>query len=248
VQTEVGTEIRPEIGSHPSWPLVLYFHHVRSDIDHYTVLSPGEFSLALDLLERWFQPLDPRRLGEPAAARAPEPSCLLSFDDGYLDVWEQAVPAMEERGLRAAMFVSTGQVGTVEQHPRRGSLEHMTWSQLRELDARGHLIANHGHSHRDMSLLKPESVRSEVAVGQACLDREVGPRPAPLAYPYGNQPDGLEELEDALPPLCFGSVKAPAAPWTDSPQLIRRTFLPSGATERWPAIVEGWRRQWESLA
>jgi peptidoglycan/xylan/chitin deacetylase (PgdA/CDA1 family) len=248
MRTEVAAAVRPEVGSHPGWPLVLYFHHVRSDIDHYTVLSPEEFSLALDLLGRWFQPLDPRRLGEPADAWAHEPSCLLSFDDGYLDVWEHAVPALEERGWRAVMFVSTGQVGSVEEHPDRGALEHMTWSQLRELDGRGHLIANHGHSHRDMSLLEPGSARAEVAAGQADLAREVGPGPAPLAYPYGNQPDRLEDLADVLPPLCFGSVKAPAAPWTESPRLIRRTFLPTRASDRWPAIVEGWRSQWESPA
>jgi len=247
MRADARATVRPEIGSYPAWPLVLYFHHVRADIEHYTVLSPDHFSLALDLLRRWFRPMDPRRLGDSPDCRSVEPSCLLTFDDGYRDAWEHAVPAMEERGWRAVMFVSTGQVGAIERHPHRGFLEHMTWDQLRELQARGHLVASHGHTHRDMSQLSPKAAGAEVAAAQASLVREIGPGPAPLAYPFGNQPNAIEALAGTLPPLCFGSVKALPAPWTDQPWLIRRTFLPTGATDRWPAIVRQWRRQWESI-
>jgi peptidoglycan/xylan/chitin deacetylase (PgdA/CDA1 family) len=240
--------VTPEIGSHPGWPLVLYFHHVRVDIEHYTVLRPDDFSFALDLLCRWFRPMDPRCLESSPDTWPNEPTCLLTFDDGYRDVWEHAVPAMEERGWRAVMFVSTGQVGTVEEHPDRGALEHMTWSQLRKLRARGHVVASHGHTHRDMSLLSPEGVCAEIATARTSLARELGPGPVLVAYPYGNQPDAFEALTDTLPPLCFGSVKAPPAPWTECPWLIRRTFLPTGAMDRWPAIVKRWRRQWENTA
>lgn len=238
--------VAPEIGSHPGWPLVLYFHHIRADIEHYTVLRPDDFLLALDLLGRWFRPMDPQCLGSPPETWPDEPTCLLTFDDGYCDVWEHAAPAMEERGWRAVMFVSTGQVATVEAHPERGVLKRMTWSQLRDLHARGHVVASHGHTHRDMSLLRAEDARAEIATAQMRIAQEIGPGPALLAYPYGNQPGPPEQLAGSLPPLCFGSVTAPPASWIDCPRLVRRTFLPTGAGDRWPAVVKRWRRQWES--
>jgi peptidoglycan/xylan/chitin deacetylase (PgdA/CDA1 family) len=237
--------VRPEVGSHPGWPLVLYFHHVRADLEHYTALSPADFSFALDLIGRWFRSFDPRCLGDPPHTWPDEPTCLLTFDDGYRDVWEQAVPAMEERGWRAAMFVSTDQVGAIQDHPRRGALEHMTWSQLRELKARGHVVGSHGHTHRDMGRLGVEDVRAELATARRILAKELGEGSMPLAYPYGNPPEAFEPLSDLLPQFCFGSVKAAPSPWTDHPWLIRRTFLPTGAKERWEVLIERWRRRWE---
>lgn len=245
---EATATVAPEVGSEPGWPLVLYFHHVRADIDHYTVLSPAELSLALDLVGVSFRPLDPHRLGEVGADPPAEPRCLLTFDDGYLDVWEEAVPILEAKGWRAILFVSTGLVGTVERHPVRGPLEHMSWSQLRELDAHGHLVASHGHSHRDMGGLGPAAARAEVTVARDRLAAAIGTGPVPLAYPYGNRPEDLEPLAEVLPPLCFGSVKASPAAWSRCPRLIRRTYLPSGEPDRWPELVAGWRRQWETTA
>jgi len=237
--------VQPELGSHPGWPLVLYFHHVRPDLDHYTVMRPAELSFALDLLSRWFRPMDPRSLAGPPADWSSEPTCLLTFDDGYLDVWQHAVPLVEARGWRAAMFVTTSQVGLVEEHPSRGALAHMSWGHLRELQARGHVVGSHCHTHRDMSRLPVEAVRAEVSTARRCLQRELGPGPVPLAYPYGNEPDAPPAR--SLSHLCFGSVKAPPAPWTDRSRSIRRTFLPTGAIERWPALVECWRRQWDAI-
>ena len=241
--------VTPEIGSHPGWPLILYFHHVRDDIEHYTVLRRDDFEFVLGLLSRWFVPMDPRHLADLPGDRPDEPTCLLTFDDGYGDVWDHAVPVMEEQGWRAVIFVSTGQVGTTGEHPVRGVLGHMTWRQLRELDTRGYVVASHGHTHRDMSCLSPEEVCAEITTAQACLTSELGPGSSGvLAYPYGNQPACTDALAGILPPLCFSSVKASAAPWTDCPRLVRRTFVPAGARRQWPAVVEGWRRQWESAS
>lgn len=238
----------PEIGSHPGWPLVVYFHHVRADLAHYTVLRPSEFAFALDLLGRWFRPMDPTALGYPVSTWPQEPTCLLTFDDGYSDVLEEAVPLMEERGWRALMFVPTARVGTVEDHPDRGALKHMGWDELRELQARGHRVGSHGHLHRDLSLLDATAVRTELTTAGGELTGALGLDSPPLAYPYGNEPASLEQISDALPPLCFGSVKAPAASWAAHPRLIRRTFLPSGESDLWSALVKGWRREWESRA
>ena len=235
---------QPELGSHPGWPLVLYFHHVRSDLDHYTVMRPAELSFALDLLSRWFRPMAPSSLAGSPADWSSEPTCLLTFDDGYLDIWQHAVPLLEGRGWRAVMFVTTSQVGLVEEHPSRGALEHMSWSHLRKLKARGHVVGNHCHSHRDMRRLPVEVVKAEISTAHRALRKELGSGPIPLAYPYGGEPDAPEAR--FLSGLCFGSVKAPPAPWTDRSRSIRRTFLPTGAVARWPTLIACWRRQWDA--
>ena len=43
----------------------------------------------------------------------------------------------------------------------------------------------------------------------------------------------------------FGSVKAVPRPWPDGRHDIRRTYLPTGADETWPELVDHWRTVWE---
>ena len=54
---------------------------------HYRILSPAEFSAALDIRE----PLPPR-------------ACLLTFDDGYADHYRHVFPHLVERGLGGLFF------------------------------------------------------------------------------------------------------------------------------------------------
>ncbi|WP_026341597.1 polysaccharide deacetylase family protein [Actinomadura atramentaria] len=238
-----GTAVHPppEVGSAPGWPVVLYFHHVDPDIRHYTCVSPAAFDAALAGLGERFRPLDPRAV--PAVVEAggsAEPTCLLTFDDGYADVLEHALPIMERRGWRAVHFVSTDLVGTVEDHPVRGRLRHLTWDELAELTRRGHVVASHGCSHTPFDRLPPAEVRREAARAGAVLAARLPGAPDWLAYPYGIPPGpGVE-----LPELCFGSVKAPALAWDAAPREIRRTYLPADGRERWETCMDEWRRPW----
>jgi peptidoglycan/xylan/chitin deacetylase (PgdA/CDA1 family) len=236
----------PRIGSAPGWPLVVYFHHVRSDIDHYTVVSADEFAFALDLLGERFGRFDPRAVETAVHSGPPSrPECLVTFDDGYRDVYEEALPVLEERGWRALFFVSSEQVGTVERHPVRGRLDHMTWDELRELRERGHEIASHGASHRDMSALASDEARRDIQLARATLADLLPGAPDWLAFPYGNPPRDPLTWESRV---CFGSVKAAPLPWSERTRAIRRTYLPAGEVETWPEHVTGWWCQCSGLA
>jgi peptidoglycan/xylan/chitin deacetylase (PgdA/CDA1 family) len=63
---------------------------------------------------------------------------LLTFDDGGVSYHTLIADRLEARGWRGHCFVSTDLIG------RRGFLEA---SQIRELDARGHVIGSHSASH-----------------------------------------------------------------------------------------------------
>jgi peptidoglycan/xylan/chitin deacetylase (PgdA/CDA1 family) len=234
----------PEEGSAPGWPVVLYFHHVNPDIRHYTAVTPEAFDRALGLLGERFRPLDPHAVPTVTAAGGhPEPACLLTFDDGYTDVFEHALPIMERRGWRAVMFVSVDMVGQIEDHPVRGPLPHMTWEQLEELTRRGHVVASHGRSHVPFDRLDAATAQEEVDGARRLLGERLPGTPDWLAYPFGELP---EPGAVRLPPLCFGSIKAPARPWDAAPREIRRTYLPADEPWRWDRCVTEWRRAWAS--
>lgn len=231
----------PATGSAAGHPTVVYYHHVHPSLRHYTSLTPGDFARSLDVLQQALASCDPRALWNGGAPVLPEaPSFLLTFDDGYLDTWEYALPEMEARGLRAMFFVTTELVG-VRDADGGPTANFLDWEQCRELQARGHLLGSHSVLHRPLTDIPPAQAAEDVRASLDDVSARLG-TPCPFySYPFGFVPES---------PVCppgvwgFGTVKAAARRWSAQPHNIRRTYLPTGQVDDWPALAAGWRGQW----
>jgi len=107
----------------------------------------------------------------------PERAVVLTFDDGYADAATTALPLLVKYGVRATFYVSSGFVGT----PR-----HLTWRQLRAMQAAGMEVACHGGYHLDLSTLDRAAQRTEAAGCLRRFARYLGGAPArTYAYPAG---------------------------------------------------------------
>jgi peptidoglycan/xylan/chitin deacetylase (PgdA/CDA1 family) len=91
----------------------LILHRVRPQPDP---LMPGEpdarrFDAVCGWLARWFQvlPLD-QAVQALHEGRLPARALGISFDDGYADNYEVALPILKRHGLTATFFVTTGAV------------------------------------------------------------------------------------------------------------------------------------------
>lgn len=246
----MSTPVRPPLsscllGSAPGWPLVLYFHHVHPALSHYTSLTPESFRRGLDLVLGAFEPAALESLVAPDGTvhRADRPSVLLTFDDGYADLLDAAIPALAERGLRAVFFVCTELLGRTSADPRAS---HLSWSDCADLLAAGHTIGSHGCTHRRLTGLAADEANAEVTDSLAALRRQLDIARAVYAYPYGLMRDIPPQVTGfAGPVLAFSTVKAAPLPWPAAPRAIRRTYLPTGADETWPEVIRQWRAGWD---
>ncbi|WP_280301465.1 polysaccharide deacetylase family protein [Nocardia abscessus] len=228
----------PRVGSASGWPLVLYFHHVRADMTHYTALTPDAFRRGLDLILSEFGPaLDPGtvRAGFVPPAR---PSVLITFDDGYRDNWEIAAPILAEFDVRIALFCVTDELEATGESP---DSEFMNWRQAMEMRAARHLLAAHTRTHPKLTDLDARSVRQEIHGSLSAVAERTGQPTSLFAYPYGLVPAGAVLGPDVLG---FSTVKVRPKPWDLAPHRIRRTYLPTHDSESWPALVREWKRQW----
>src|SRR5688500_1011395 len=73
-----------------------------------------------------------------AGSKEQDPAYAVTVDDGGVSYLTLMADRLEQRGWRGHCFVSTDLIG------RRGFL---TAAQIRELDARGHVIGSHSASH-----------------------------------------------------------------------------------------------------
>jgi peptidoglycan/xylan/chitin deacetylase (PgdA/CDA1 family) len=102
----------------PLWLTVLTYHRVASS-GVASVLDDGVVDVTPDLLEkqlafvhRWFQPIamdDLLAFGEGRAGLPANP-LLVTFDDGYRDNHDIALPILTKHGIRATFFVATDYV------------------------------------------------------------------------------------------------------------------------------------------
>jgi peptidoglycan/xylan/chitin deacetylase (PgdA/CDA1 family) len=106
-------------------PLIIGYHRVVHDFADESQTAIPSLLISRNMLERhldWlgrhfrFASLD--EIGETLAEGAPfrEPTVAITFDDGYSDVYENALPILKSKGIPATVFVVTDLIGT-EQLP-----------------------------------------------------------------------------------------------------------------------------------
>jgi peptidoglycan/xylan/chitin deacetylase (PgdA/CDA1 family) len=225
---------------------VIYFHHVSTAIDHYTNVTPESFHYALELLHSAFKPVafDDLIDGDGSFSMPGEPSVLITFDDGYADLLDAAVAALDEYGARAVFLVCTDLIGHRARDPREN---YLSWPEVADLAAAGHTIGSHGRTHRSLTGLQPDERSQELVGSLSVLRDRLAIRHAVYAYPYGMVsplPDRICGFSGKL--TAFGTVKSAPVPWFASRTAIRRTYLPAGDEAAWPGLVARWCRNWEA--
>ena len=104
----------------------------------------------------------------------------LTFDDGIQEDYTLIAPHLDRYGLKGTFCINGAFIGDLDDHfaPR------MTWDQCRELDARGHEIANHSWSHQNEYEISIEETRREIARNDSAIQRELGKRPLTYFFPF----------------------------------------------------------------
>jgi peptidoglycan/xylan/chitin deacetylase (PgdA/CDA1 family) len=105
------------------------------------------------------------------------PPVVLTFDDGGCSAISEIAPRLEARGWRGHFFMTTARIGTPG---------FLSGAELRELQARGHVIGSHSHSHPvRMSACSPDSLRAEWSDSIALLSDVLGCAVGTASVPGG---------------------------------------------------------------
>ena len=129
--------------------VVLQYHHISTETPASTSTSPERFAMHLEYLdENGFEIVPLQDLVDQLATGKPLPdrTVAITFDDGYISIYDTAWPLLKEKGWPFTVFVNS------EPHDQEKPL-FMSWDQLRELHAAGATIANHSVSHPYLCLL-----------------------------------------------------------------------------------------------
>jgi peptidoglycan/xylan/chitin deacetylase (PgdA/CDA1 family) len=112
---------------------------------------------------------------------------VITFDDGYRDVFFKASPVLKSLGMRATAYVVSGRISGRDP-------SFLTWPLLHALERRGIEIGSHTMAHLDMTSLSDARMLEDLTRSRRVLERELGHRVPWLAYPFGAYDSRVERL------------------------------------------------------
>jgi peptidoglycan/xylan/chitin deacetylase (PgdA/CDA1 family) len=110
----------------------------------------------------------------------------ITFDDGYVNVLEAAVPELQRRGFTASVFVIADRLSGTNEWDDGPAWPLLSASQVGELAAAGMEIGSHGATHARLAGLDAGQLEAEISGSRASLGELMGAPVRGFAYPYGS--------------------------------------------------------------
>lgn len=185
---------------------LILMYHMISDADHPLIkryaLSPAKFRRQMEFLKRRRYTAislnDIHRYFPGYTTNGfPEKSVAITFDDGYMDNYENALPVLKEFNYPATIFIVSGLVGKTnkwmmsENYPERPL---MGWREIEEVKKNGITIGSHTMNHPRLSHLKFHDAKKEVEDSKRYLEDRLGVAIDHFAYPYGDMNESIIDM------------------------------------------------------
>lgn len=116
-----------------------------------------------------------------------EKKIVITFDDGYRDFLETALPAMEKRGMTCSLYVTTGFIqGDVRTRVQGQPADRMLdWDQVREISQSRIEIGAHSHTHPHLDTLNTSQLLANTRLPKQLLEDKIQLEVKSFAYPHG---------------------------------------------------------------
>jgi peptidoglycan/xylan/chitin deacetylase (PgdA/CDA1 family) len=174
--------------------VILLYHRVADveDDPHLLCVSPENFRSQLNTVRSKLSPYSLNEIATELEQDRTPYGFAVSFDDGYVDNLQNAVPILEELDIPATIFLVGGAIGGDEpfywdnetRAEDRGRA--MTRSELQRLTAHPLVeIGAHTLTHPHLSELDSESQRWELTESKRMIEEIVGEEVEGFAYPFG---------------------------------------------------------------
>jgi peptidoglycan/xylan/chitin deacetylase (PgdA/CDA1 family) len=118
----------------------------------------------------------------------PDRSFVVTFDDGYQSVYDEAFPVLQRYAMSATVFLTVGAKGTALPGDRLPALEGrsmLSWREIREMQHGGIDFGAHTCTHPDLTHLPSDQIEAEVCESKAIIEDALSAPVACFAYPYG---------------------------------------------------------------
>jgi peptidoglycan/xylan/chitin deacetylase (PgdA/CDA1 family) len=167
-------------------PRILIYHQVGSDMGRQMEVTEQAFYRQIDWIENNGVAVDL----ETALAQRSEPQArkqfVVTFDDGYHDVFANAWPLLRDRSIPFTLYLTTEPVESQTPLTPGGKADPLTWSEIREmLDSGLMTLGAHTHTHADLRACNTKGITEEIERSNELIAQRTGIEPRHFTYPWG---------------------------------------------------------------
>jgi len=156
----------------------------------------------------------------------------ITFDDGYLDTLEHALPVLNSMGFSATCYVVSGHMGEYNEWDAAELMVHkklMSAEQVKAWQAAGMEVGAHSRNHPRLTKCSDEELQNELAGSKADLEALTGKPVSQFCYPYGDLDARVAEAARKAGYDAATTTQRGRASPGDDPMLLRR-ILVSGSS------------------
>ncbi|SOC47736.1 Polysaccharide deacetylase [Blastococcus aggregatus] len=110
----------------------------------------------------------------------------LTFDDGYRDFVDHAMPVLDHHGMTSSVYVVTGKLGGRSDWDQEPSLPLVTADDVRAIAAAGHEVGSHSGTHVRLAGATAAERTAEIADSRRALAEVLGRDVPGFCFPYGS--------------------------------------------------------------
>lgn len=157
-------------------------------------VRPEDFAAQLDYLAaHGYRAVSLQDLAEALTLGRPLPerAVVLTFDDGYRTLLDQALPIAQAHGFTGTVFVITELID-------RGFPAYLSWDQARALAGLGWQIEPHTKTHPELAGRSRAKQLYEMLGSIETIEANLGARPRFFCYPSGKYDATTLQLADEL--------------------------------------------------
>lgn len=171
-------------------PVILMYHSITPyEEDPYQVtVSPARFERQMQWMHRrGLRGTSVREVLDARAGGRGQRLVGLTFDDGYADFAEYALPVLQGFGFSATLYVIAGRMGGENEWDPKGPRKRLLGAeQVRQVADAGIEIGSHGRRHVSLPKTLSEALADEIDGSRRALQAVSGQDVPGFCYPYGD--------------------------------------------------------------
>ena len=182
---------------------ILVYHRIGEskgfDLKEYSI--PGRvFKKQMRYLkEKGFNSISLKKLFEFLKTGEPLPKnpIAITFDDGLKETLDNAIPILEEYGLRATFFIVSGKTGEANDWDKKYKEPPYflaSFDEIKKIKGEMFKFESHSLNHKKLSTVSGEELLKEIVFSKQILEANLGKDISFFSYPYGKYGEEIKKI------------------------------------------------------